>query len=336
MLAFAANYYDGQTSDSHAVRVRVELDGTLHIEGLAEPLRLPAADVQVGPRLGNTPRALSLPSGAKLETEDNDTIDALQASLRRGSGAALVHWLESRWHTAVLAAVVIGSLTAAGMKWGIPAAARTVAHGIPQELAFDIGQGTLATLDRLMFEPTQLEQAQRGRLGRSFDEMARSYPGTPTRLVFRHAGFPNAFALPDGTVVMTDELVELSDKDEQVLSVLAHELGHLHHRHSLRMALESSAVALLLGAYFGDATQFAAAFATLPTIYAEAQYSQTHETEADTFALTHMRRHGMALHHFADIMTKLEAECGGSRDTEGPLIYLSSHPSTKDRIARFK
>lgn len=46
----------------------------------------------------------------------------------------------------------------------------------------------------------------------------------------------NAFALPDGTLVVTDELVELAgDNDDEVLAVLAHELGHIHERHGLRL-----------------------------------------------------------------------------------------------------
>ncbi len=44
----------------------------------------------------------------------------------------------------------------------------------------------------------------------------------------------NAFALPSGIVVMTDELVELAKTDDELVAVLAHEIGHVRGRHALR------------------------------------------------------------------------------------------------------
>ena len=49
------------------------------------------------------------------------------------------------------------------------------------------------------------------------------------QLEFRHGGYidANAFALPSGIIVMTDELVELAKSDDELISVLAHEIGHV-------------------------------------------------------------------------------------------------------------
>lgn len=336
MISFSARYYDGETSRSHDVGVQVDEGGTLRVSGLSESVVMPAGDLRISPRLGNTVRSLTLPSGEKLETADNAAVDALQRQLGRGAVLGIVHQLESRWRTAIAAAVLLAAVVVGGAKWGIPLLARVVADRIPPALAFDLGKGTLATLDRTLFSPSRLKDDTKARLLRSFRVMAEAYPGLPVRLEFRHAGFPNAFALPSGTIVATDELVELADGDEQVLSVLAHEIGHLHHRHSLRMALESSTVALLIGAYLGDATQFAAVSASLPTVYAQAQYSQGHEVEADTFALEYMVAHGIAPHHFADVLTKLERELGAGGDGASALQYISSHPPTQARIERFR
>src|SRR2546430_17108618 len=56
----------------------------------------------------------------------------------------------------------------------------------------------------------------------------------------------NAFALPSGIIVETDDLVRLSRSDGEVLGVLAHELGHVKHRHTMRRLLEGSATALFI------------------------------------------------------------------------------------------
>jgi predicted Zn-dependent protease len=133
--------------------------------------------------------------------------------------------------------------------------------------------------------------------------------------------------------VVTDGLVQLADDDAQILSVLAHEIGHVHHRHSLRMALESSSVAAVVAAYFGDTTQITTLSAALPAVYAQAHYSREHETEADTFALAYLQRAKIPPHHFSDILRKLQQAHGGEH--EDPLQYLASHPPTSERVRRF-
>jgi Zn-dependent protease with chaperone function len=196
-----------------------------------------------------------------------------------------------------------------------------------------LGQGTLAALDHALFDPSELSDERKAELGAAFDKMARGYPELPLTLVFRSA-MPNAFALPNGTVVVTDELVELSKNTEEVMAVLAHEIGHVHERHALRMALENSMVALFALAYLGDASQMSVIAGSLPTIYANAHFSRAHETEADTFALEFLTEAQIPRHHFADILRRLHEELGG--DTEsGALDYFSSHPGLEERVGRF-
>jgi Zn-dependent protease with chaperone function len=335
MLRFSAHYFDGQISHAHQVEVHVEPDGTLRLQGLTEPLSVPRTHYRVAPRLGNTPRSINFESGATLETSDNLAIDQLQQQLGAHRVWSVVHLLESRWKAAFACLVLLALLAVGWFKWGIPKFAEQVAKRIPPEMAYDIGAGTLSTLDRFAFKPSLLLPEDQQRIRARFEAIASVDDTLPLTLVFRHAGGPNAFALPDGTIVMTDELVYLADNDDQILSVLAHEVGHLHHRHALRMALESSTMALLISAYVGDAAQMSAIFASLPTVYTQAHYSRSHETEADTFALEYMQTRGIALHHFADILSKLEQKVSGGKHHDA-LDYWSSHPPTKERIARFK
>lgn len=336
MVQFDARFFDGETSRAHEVRVSVDPQGHLMVVGPEQALSLPVADVRISSRLGNTTRSLTLPSGAKLETEDNDAVDRLQAQLGKRGGLSFVHYLESHWKTAALSLVMLAVVVAAGVRWGIPLAAEHVARRVPTAMAYDLGSSTLSTLDHIVFKPTQLSVEDRQRLEERFYRVSEAFPELPVQLTFRHANFPNAFALPDGTVVVTDELVKLADNDDQVLSVLCHELGHLQYRHGLRMALESSTLALLIAVYLGDATQLSALFAGLPTAYTQAHYSRSHETEADTFALQVMQKNGIAPHNFADILRKLEAELGDKQSQRGALQYLSSHPPTEERIQRFR
>lgn len=340
MIELTATYYDGQSSKPHAVVLRVESGGPLRIEGLASPIEFALADVRIAPRLGNTPRSLSFPEGAKCETLDNDAVDALErlegAAGVRGQSTvrAWIHRLESGWRWALASLALVVLIVVVGFQWGVPRLARSIAMQIPDEMTYDLGRGTLATLDRILFSPSQLSEDRRAELRVEFGRMAAKYPGLPLSLEFRHAGFPNAFALPDGTIVVTDGLVKLAQNDEQIMSVLAHEIGHVHHRHTLRMALESSSIALLATVTLGDASQIVGLLSAFPTLYAQAHYSRFHETEADTFALEYLDRSGIARHHFADILTLLQQDAGGQK--KGVATYLSSHPPTEQRVQRFR
>ena len=62
----------------------------------------------------------------------------------------------------------------------------------------------------------------------------------------------NAFALPSGIVVLTDELEALAQHDDELSAVFAHEIGHVVHRHSMRMVIQHSASALLMLGLLGD------------------------------------------------------------------------------------
>jgi len=334
MIELSATYYDGKSSDGTPVTLRFEPGGPLRIEGLLEPLEVAADAVRVAPRLGDTVRSLRLPGGASCEAIDNDGVDALARALGQGRRSGWIHRLESHWRFALLALALVVAVVVVGIQLVIPKLAEHVARNVPEELAYDLGRGTLATLDEALFSPSQLPEDRRAGLARAFDGIASVFPDLPLRLEFRRAGFPNAFALPDGTVVVTDELVTLAERDEQVVSVLAHEVGHVHHRHSLRMALESSSVALLAGVVLGDATQLVAVASALPAVYANAHYSRSHEVEADTFALAYMDRSGLPRRHFADMLEALQRAVSGSR--EPGKSYLSSHPPTSDRVRRFR
>ena len=49
-----------------------------------------------------------------------------------------------------------------------------------------------------------------------------------------HNPFPNAAAVPGGTVLVTSGLLSQLTESEEVTAVLAHEVAHIHHRHGLR------------------------------------------------------------------------------------------------------
>lgn len=331
MLEFAARYYDGVTSREHHVTVSVSTT-TLTVSGTDVQRTDALPSIAVSPRLANTPRSILFADGAKCESEDQAAVAQLADALGQSRGLEWVHRLESSWRLAVASGAVLLLLGVAAFIWGVPLLAEYAAMKVPERLARAVGKDTLQQLDGVLFHPTKLSAERRSELSGKFAELSADHPELSLHLEFRD-GDANAFALPDGTVVMTDALVALAKDDQELLAVLGHEIGHVAERHALRLALENSMIGLFAFAYFGDINQVAALMSALPAILSHSHYSRSHEDEADTFALSVMQQHHIAPQHFADILERLQQTHGATPEV---LKYLGTHPPTGERIARFR
>ena len=333
MTEIRAVYYDGRTAAGRPVLLRFDRAGGLEVTGPGLSLRVPASEIRCSSRVGNVPRTIALPGGAQCETEDNDAVDAALA--RRGGAAAALHRLESRWPYIAALLVLTVAVVWATIKFGVPELARQAAFALPVSADRSLGRGVLEALDRGLLVPSRLEPGRQAALRARFEDMARSATAAPgLRIEFRASPLlgPNALALPDGTVVMTDALVLLAARDEELIGVLAHEIGHIAHRHALRRVLQSSAVALIVAFATGDVVSLTSVAAALPTMLVEAKFSRDFEREADAYALQFLRARNIAPRHAAAMLKRLAERTGVAGERFG---YLSSHPATGERIRLF-
>ncbi|MDX1487329.1 MAG: M48 family metallopeptidase, partial [Acidiferrobacterales bacterium] len=292
MTTLRASFYDGKTSAKKDVQLHFYASGELVIRGLEEDLKYSLADVRISTRVGNTPRSLYLPDGAKCETFDNDAVDALLERHRRHRGAAWLHRFESKLRYVALAVVVTVVVAWGFIQYGIPLLAKHVADALPASVDTALGKEGLAVMDRLFFAPSELREPRRRELQAIFSDMAKaSTDDHEFKLIFRKSPRvgANAFALPSGIVVITDELVALVRDDNELIAVLAHEIGHVVHRHALRRVLQDSTVVLVIAAVTGDVTSITSLAATIPVVLVEAKYSRDFEREADDYALSYLR-----------------------------------------------
>jgi Zn-dependent protease with chaperone function len=321
-------YYDGKTSARREVEVWIESPGTVRVG--AEPgLAWPLSEVRISERIGEVPRRLAFPDGSLCELADNDSLDRALDALGAGAhGSRIARW-ERRWPLALAALATLAACVGLGLAWGVPALARHGARAIPETMDQTIGRGGLDFLDETFFDRSALPGPRQQEIQARFAAMTRPLEGGHEyRLEFRKGGplGANAFALPSGIVVLTDELVYLSDDEREIAAVLAHEVGHVIHRHWLRLLLEDSAATLLLVSVLGDVSSASVLVASVPTALVEAKHSRAVEAEADEFAHGWLERNGIPNHHFADLLRRLEREHGG-----GGLSYFSSHPPAEER-----
>jgi len=332
-----ARYFDGKTSTAQAVEVVFLDDGGIQVtgsDGIIRTARL--ANTRVSERVGNTQRRLHFNDGAICELNDNDTLDAWLTQIDGHSVEHRVFRLERMWPFAIAALFITGLVTWLGIRYAVPALAARAAILIPTTVDERLGKESLQILDKGFLEPTKLPQARQDEIRADFARIVSGVnSGHNYRLEFRGGGKigANALALPSGIVIMTDELVELAENRDQIVAVLAHEVGHVVHRHSLRSIVQSSASAAVMAGVLGDMTSISSLIAAAPTVLLQAKFSREHETEADDFSYDWLRTHNIPTHHFGDLLKRLEESHGGSGDGHS-FSYFSSHPRTAERIRK--
>ena len=150
---------------------------------------------------------------------------------------------------------------------------------------------------------------------------------------------PNAFALPGGTIVVTDEMLQLlAGRDDVLLGVLGHELGHVRRRHGMRLLVQATLIGTAASIAWGD---FSAVLAAAPALLGQSAYSRDFEREADDDAITLLRANGLSPAVMVELFERLAASrpAAGGADKGSAFdlgIALASHPADAERMQRFK
>jgi Zn-dependent protease with chaperone function len=346
-----ALYFDGHSARAHAVRIWLDA-GQLHIVGDGLDLRHAVHSVDWPERTRHGIRVAHLAAGGMVQCEDSLAWDRWAKD--QGLRESLVVKMQQNWRWVSGSVVVMLLLALVMQRWGLPLVAEAVVRATPTSVDEALGESTLAAVDRVLMAPTALPAAEQNRIRAAFAESLAHQPVgsvVPWTLVFRKSKIgPNALALPGGTIIMTDEMVKLVDYDAQVLTaVLAHELGHLQHRHGLRMAVQASVLGAVGAVVWGDIN---ALLAAVPALMGQAQYSRAAESEADVHAVKVLQAAGLSPLLMVTLFDKLEAKRDSENegepdpaasDAKTPKperswlgIAFASHPSDAQRIAYFK
>lgn len=157
----------------------------------------------------------------------------------------------------------------------------------------------------------------------------------------------NAFAGPGGYVYVTTGLLEVLESRDELAAVLAHELGHVSGRHSVR-ALRSANIAGTVLTIFDIIVALGAAAAGVPaagdlvratgfltTMIIFQGYSRAYEAQADRLGIQYMKKAGYQPKAMISVFEKFIK----LREEEGKkerLTILSSHPALEERIQQVK
>lgn len=328
-----ADYFDGRSTRPRRVALRLA-GGLLHLQGNGVARAVPLDAVRWPERTRHGARIAHLADGASLHGPDAAAWDAWVAAAGRREG--WVARAQQSWRALALAVLLLAGIAAAGYLWGLPWAARTLVAWMPPSADAALGESAYRAFSERLLQPSMLPQERQQRLREAFDAaLARAYPGgAPVHRVLFHRSRlgPNAFALPGGTIVMTDELVERAGSDVELLvGVLAHELGHVEQRHGMRLLVQTGLLAAAASLAFGD---FSGWLAGAPVLLGQAGYSRDAEREADRAAIRILRAAGLSPLALVRFFERVGA--AGDGRGEGLAIAFSSHPADAERLQLFR
>lgn len=342
-----AIYFNGLNAQLHPVDLRVQ-DGLLHIAGAAIGQSWAMATVRLAEPFENAPAVLYLPDGGRCEIGGSDQRRALAEAL--GHRPSLVMRWQRHW-LAVLAALVALLCFGAVIWWYVlPAVAERIADALPPTVDRKIGASTLRGLEGKLLQPSRLSDQRIAELEQVLAEVAPATARQPIHLLVRESVVlgPNALALPDGTIIITDAMVRAigdtaamneAQRHAALAGVLAHEVGHIQRRHSIRVLARSSLTAAASAALFGD---FSAVAAGVPAVLANAHYSRAMETEADSYAIDTLHGLHLSTEPLVLLFEWLKRVDAADPQKHTPawlrtvLPYASSHPVTDERIAHLR
>lgn len=294
--------------------------------------------VKITPRLADLPRRLTLPGGACFETLDNDGIDAMIGQARHFFAGGWMDRLERSWKAILISAVLAAAAAAAFVHWGIPALSYRLAQNTPEWLAVTVSDQTMTVLEQHYIHTTELSDADQARVLAIFNSVAKSGACGPhvCRLEFRSSPSigANAFALPDGRVVVTDAMVKLAKSDDELAGVFAHEMAHVRRAHGLTRVYEASLLPAAIVVATGDLSQVSQISVILPGVLIQSAYSREFESEADADAIVTLKKLGKKPAAMADLLERMERNNCGGRGCGAS--WLGDHPDTASRAARFR
>lgn len=220
--------------------------------------------------------------------------------------------------------------------FGVPLLASSIVKVVPPEWEMRLGDTVVAQIKASLeddagftvcdTDPDSLANRAIARFAAQAVEGSGS-PFTPDIKVIK-TSIPNAFALPGGHSFYFSALLDQTDSSDEFAGVMAHELGHVVHRHGMEQLISTSATGLLIGFILGDMTGLSVA-GGIGAALIDSRFSRDAEREADRFAADAARRMGF---HVAGLATLLDRVARDDQMSEA-LALLSTHPLTAERKA---
>lgn len=341
MSTFQIRKYSPGSADANSVSVCVEGD-LLKVVDSGETIALDDLDLDVGGHLGDRIKLRSRSTGLLLVVEDLGLLEALAAgredypltSKARDAHKRLTtlprarrnYWLKA---TAGAAAAV------AVLYFAIDLSAAMIINHIDPQMEAQLGR-IIANTERLDSTSSEAKRVQTiGTKLVSHLEKSRY----KFHFFVEDDEVLNAYAAPGGYVIVNSGLVKQAETDDELAGVIAHEIGHVINRDTLKKMGHSAGLLILVGLVTStgiggtDAQRLADAL-QLGTNLESLSYSRAQETSADLTGLHLVVKAGYDGEGLISFFQRLNKE---HKTGDSKLLgLLSTHPMSSERIARIR
>lgn len=190
-------------------------------------------------------------------------------------------------------------------------------------------------------ETTDVMARQSQRLLAASRQLGHSSEDRPFRFFLVKDATINAFAMPGAYIGIHTGLITASDREAEVMSVVAHEIGHVTQRHIARMfgqqrqgsavMIAAAVLAALAARSSPDAAMGMLSLGQTVALREQLAFSRDAEREADRVGLQILAESGFDPRAMSSMFERL-GQAGRLYDNNAPT-YLRTHPLTTDRIA---
>lgn len=343
-----ARFYDGLHPTAHEVALRASSAEVVAM--LADGrivARWPVPEIEVVSDPWHEPHALMVcprQPGARLAVEDLAYREALAVLGANMSRAAPRRSRVTPVLGALVAALVV---TIGGLALLVEKAPDAVAPFVPHAMERRIGaavvtamQGDSQTCEKADGVAALQRLVDRFQVASGYEQKVSvriidMYETTTVGGRERKNRVVNAFAAPGGHMVVMSGLIERADGPEELAGVLAHEMGHIVHRHSVKALLRAYGFGLITKLVVGGFSSDVGTVADAGGLLFALRHSREAEREADRTALELLDATGMRADGLARFFGRLLDEQGG-KDGAQQMGVFSTHPPTKERIETTK
>ena len=331
---FAAQYFDGKTAQPWDVDLEFGPRALIIFDDDGRQLASwPLRHVRRADPIGKAyPVRLRcrLDANARLVIRDDGAVDYLRTRLPR-----LFHNRHAKGGWARIGSILglVTAITVISLYVSIPRLAKPIAKAIPPEWEMQLGSNTANTLSQ---DWTFCEGPGLAPLNQLTSLLAYSTEAKydiTVRVI--DADVINAFALPGGSIIVTDELIKFTQTPDELAGVVAHEIGHILLGHPLEGMLSQMGVVLFLNMLTaGGSTDILGLGATVAMV----SYTREFERAADEFGLQLLQQANISTSGYAKLFTRINDL---EQVTPGDAVFglddlLRTHPYSDDRASLAK
>ncbi len=330
-----ARYADGRAAITHDIAIEIGPEALAFNVAGARHLWL-YADLK---RADDDNGAITLKR--KPDTGERVILDSEAAALLRQSAPALFTPRARGVERPVVVASLAGAAyaLAASFLLGVPMAAGPIADIMPARYRAQISDISWSQVEAITDYCDTSDEAARVLNDMAHRMMtAADIPARDTIwITIVDTPIANAFALPDGSIIVTDGLIDMAEHPDELAGVIAHEIAHVERNHVLKNVINRIGAGIFFDVVFGGAG-VGQALAVASVSLAGLRYTRGYEQEADARGLDFLDAAQIDPGGLARMFDRLrETYEGESEDGErgGALpALLSTHPDSAERAER--